>query len=80
MGSKTISLDDDAYGILAAAKRQGESFSDVVKRVFSKKAHPLLRLQGILSPEDAEDVRAAIERMRAMDIEEQDRKLARWKR
>jgi len=31
--TKTISLADDAYEALAAAKRPGESFSDVARRL-----------------------------------------------
>ncbi len=33
MGSKTISLDDDAYRRLKKEKNGNESFSDVVKRL-----------------------------------------------
>jgi predicted CopG family antitoxin len=35
MGTKTISLADDAYDRLRAEKREGESFSDVVRRLTS---------------------------------------------
>lgn len=31
--TKTISLADDAYEVLAAARREGESFSDVARRL-----------------------------------------------
>jgi len=33
MGTTTISLSDDAYERLKAMKREGESFSDVVRRL-----------------------------------------------
>ena len=33
MGTKTIGLDDEAYKRLKAQKREGESFSDTVKRI-----------------------------------------------
>ena len=33
MGTKTIGLDDEAYERLEAQKRDGESFSDTVKRI-----------------------------------------------
>ncbi|HYS73543.1 MAG TPA: antitoxin VapB family protein, partial [Thermoplasmata archaeon] len=33
MGTKTISLEDSAYVKLKAAKRAGESFSDVINRI-----------------------------------------------
>ncbi|WP_248517146.1 antitoxin VapB family protein [Salinarchaeum laminariae] len=33
MGTKTISLADDAYERLKRHKREGESFSDVVRRL-----------------------------------------------
>jgi Putative antitoxin len=31
--AKTVQLSDDAYATLAALKREGESFSDTVKRL-----------------------------------------------
>ena len=36
MGSKTVGLDDEAYDRLEAQKREGESFSDTVKRITEK--------------------------------------------
>jgi predicted CopG family antitoxin len=33
MGTKTIGLDDEAYELLRAEKREDESFSDTVKRI-----------------------------------------------
>jgi predicted CopG family antitoxin len=36
MGTTTISLSDEAYRILKSQKREGESFSDLVLRVFGR--------------------------------------------
>ncbi len=33
MSVKTVTLSEDAYAALAALKKQGESFSDVVRRL-----------------------------------------------
>lgn len=58
MGTKTIRLDDEAYERLASRKREGENFSDVVKRVAGERS--LLELAGILSDEEADALEAAI--------------------
>ena len=36
MGTTTISLSEEAYSLLKAQKREGESFSDLVLRKFGK--------------------------------------------
>ncbi|PSQ26252.1 hypothetical protein BRD01_01210 [Halobacteriales archaeon QS_8_65_32] len=58
MGTKTIRLDDEAYERLANRKREGESFSDAVKRIAGERS--LLELAGILSDEEAETMRETI--------------------
>lgn len=66
--TKTIGLSDDAYERLAALKGEGESFSDVVRRLTGG---PLLReLAGTMDEATAEHYRAAIEQARRRQDEE----------
>jgi predicted CopG family antitoxin len=67
MGTKTISLADDAYERLKAAKRDDESFSDAVRRLT-----PGVRITeyvGVLDDETADDVEAAIAERRTKRTE-----------
>lgn len=66
MGTKTITIMDDAYELLARNKRKDESFSDVVRREFSKKGS-ILDLAGAwsdLSDKDAEEMEKSIKKSR----------------
>lgn len=54
MGTKTISLADDAYERLRSEKKEGESFSDVVRRL--TEGTDLSDYYGILSEETADDL------------------------
>ena len=64
MGSKTISLDDEAYGLLRTAKQPEESFSDVVKRTFGPSRPRLGALAGLLADKEGADLANAVKRMR----------------
>jgi predicted CopG family antitoxin len=61
--SKSIRLSEDAYERLAAHKREDETFSDVVLRLAGERS--LLELAGILSDDEADAMRAAVEERRA---------------
>jgi predicted CopG family antitoxin len=56
MGTKTISLSEEAYDRLKRRKREGESFNDVVNRLAGER--PLLDIVGTGQSEDG--VEAAI--------------------
>lgn len=69
--SKSIRLSEEAYERLAARKREDETFSDVVLRLAGERS--LLELAGILSDEEADALRDAVDerrRRRAEDLEE----------
>ena len=63
MGTKTISLADDAYEKLKAHKREGESFSDVVRRLAG--GVTLSEYYGVLDEETADDLERVVEKRRA---------------
>jgi len=77
MGSKTISLEDSAYERLLAAKRPGESFSDVVHRVLGGHDPSFLDFQGLVDRKSADRLAEAIAQMRREDIREQRKRSSR---
>lgn len=62
MATKTISLSEDAYERLRAMKREGESFSDVVRRLTA--GVRLTEFHGALSAETADELEARVEAAR----------------
>ncbi|MFQ5821992.1 MAG: antitoxin VapB family protein [Candidatus Heimdallarchaeota archaeon] len=68
MGSKTISLDEEAYSRLKQEKKDKESFSDVVKRITRPmKQKSLLEFAGIwqLSIDEWETMQHALADLRS---------------
>ncbi|RQG97236.1 antitoxin VapB family protein [Natrarchaeobius chitinivorans] len=59
MATKTISLDEEAYERLKARKKEGESFSETVKRLAGERSWN--EVAGILSEGEARDLESAIE-------------------
>lgn len=66
--SKSIRLSEEAYERLAAHKREDETFSEVVLRLAGERS--LLELAGILSDEEADALRDAIDERRERRAEE----------
>ena len=62
MGTTTISLSDDAYRILKAQKREGESFSDLVMRKFGK-GNPAAILAYLKKKSPNPDLAEAVEKV-----------------
>lgn len=71
MPTKTISLDEEAYERLKAHKGEGESFSEVVKRLAGERSWN--EVVGILGEEEADDLENAIEAGRVKSRERSDR-------
>lgn len=66
MAVKTVTLSADAYEALAALKRPGESFSDVVRRL-TKKNRSLLEFAGAWKDVPAETMNEIKNFLRAGD-------------
>lgn len=71
MATKTISLDEEAYERLKARKKEGESFSETVKRLAGERSWN--EVAGILSEEEARDLESAIEEGRTRSKERSNR-------
>lgn len=54
MGSKNISISEEAYQRLASLKKPNESFTQVINRLTQKRS--ILELAGTLSDEDAAEI------------------------
>jgi predicted CopG family antitoxin len=62
MSSKNISISESAYRKLKALKKENESFTDAVNRLTKERS--LLEIAGILSDEEADDIRGNVEDLR----------------
>ena len=78
--SKTISLEDSAYEKLRAAKRPGESFTDVVNRLVLGTKPSFSLFAGLLDKKAGNNLAKAFEKMRAEDREFERKRLKEWKR
>ena len=72
---RNIRLTEDAYQRLKSRKREGESFSDTVERIAGERS--LLDLAGIISDDEAEEMREAIREQNDRSRDELDRRTDR---
>ena len=80
MDVKTVGLDKEAYQRLKAEKREGESFSDVVRRL-TRKRRPLTDFVGAWEkapPEEVARFEEAFRAVREAGLEQADRAIRRW--
>ncbi|MGD2250718.1 MAG: antitoxin VapB family protein [Candidatus Methanofastidiosia archaeon] len=54
MGSKSITISEEAYRRLKSKKKKNESFTDVINRITRER--PLSEIAGILSEEEADSL------------------------
>lgn len=70
MVTKTLTITEDAYNLLVQHKYQGESFSQELRRIFSKKKHKtLMDFFGILSDEEGQGILDALEQQKKTNIQ-----------
>lgn len=80
MATKTITIMEDAYELLLRQKEEGESFSEVLRRVLHKqdKRAQLESVFGAWSDETAKDVKKSIEEGRKRSRERAKRRDAEF--
>jgi len=67
MGSKTISVSDEAYARLKSLKKPGESFSDTINRLTSRRR--LSEIAGVLDDDDIKVIERAVAAIRSRSRE-----------
>ena len=76
MGTKTLTITNEAYERLAALKEHKESFSEVITKITQR--HSLRDLVGILTPAEAKELKVTVEETRKRfrkDVDERARRL-----
>lgn len=68
MASKTMTVREKSYEELKSVKNEDESFSDVIDRVLAERKPDYFKIVGILSDEEAENMRKAIKKARKENL------------
>ncbi|MFY3740041.1 MAG: putative CopG family antitoxin [Candidatus Nitrosomirales archaeon] len=63
MGARNISISDEAYERLKSIKQPGESFTDVINRLTSRRS--ILELAGLISREEGREMKLRVKQIRA---------------
>jgi len=66
MGTKNISISEEAYERLAALKRPNESFTEVVNRLTRKRS--ILELAGALTGKEGDEIRGEVAELRKVSL------------
>jgi len=70
MATKTLTITEDAYNMLASNKMKDESFSEVLKRILSKrKTKTINNFFGTISEKEGTDMLSDLEMIRRKNIE-----------
>lgn len=77
MASRTISVDEEAYALLKAAKIGDESFSDVVKRALSPTRPRVSALVGLLTEKEGARLERSVREMRKASAKADERRRKR---
>jgi len=76
MSSKSVRLDESVYEAVKARKRDDETFSEAIERLIGGPS--LMSIAGILSDEDAETFRKAVEDIDEAAVEDVDELVDRF--
>ncbi len=76
MGTKTISISDEAYSILKNLKGESESFSKAIVRMSGKR--PLSSFYGILSESEGDELARNIENSRLVHRKMRKRRMEKY--
>ncbi|KKK46149.1 hypothetical protein LCGC14_0641840 [marine sediment metagenome] len=68
MTQKTISLSERVFKLLKKEKREGESYSNVIERLVSKKKNPWLMMQKKFDPELWEGLEEKLTKIREENL------------
>lgn len=76
MGTKNVRLEENVYERIKDEKREDETFSEAVERLIGGSS--LLDLVGILSDEEAEEMREVLDEVDADSVEDVDSVVERF--